>query len=364
MLLPLNIAPGVYRNGTDYQSKGRWRDASLVRWYENTMRPVGGWRKRSNNQFSGKCRGLIAWRNNSHVRWIGIGTHSKLYAMAESGALTDITPSGYTVGDADAVKSTRLGFRNIARVMKLMEPAATADKTADFSLLRQTYGAIVGQWATEAGHVQKVVGAVQQQQKVAGQAGPVWVPVTKARQQEAMRFLNDEVFTTPRYLIDAPVLARLESDGNIGRIAGAQARVLGSLVANQKLQRMVEVEAVAANKAEVYTLGEMLTDLRRGLWKEAYAGQAVDAYRRRLQLTYLEAMASKIRPAATPTVQLPPGFGPVVVNPRDFRGLLKDEMRILDRELAAAIPRTGDRATRAHLQDARDQIKEMLDPKN
>jgi len=39
-------------------------------------------------------------------------------------------------------------------------------------------------------------------------------------------------------------------------------------------------------------------------------------------------------------------------------------MRILDRELAAAIPRTGDRATRAHLQDARDQIKEMLDPKN
>lgn len=268
------------------------------------------------------------------------------------------------VGDADAVKSTRLGFRNIARVMKLMEPAATVDKTADFSLLRQTYGAIVGQWATEAGHVQKVVGAVQQQQKVAGQSGPVWVPIPKARQQEAMRFLNEEVFTTPSYLIDAPVLAKLESDGNIGRIAGAQARTLASLVANQKLQRMVEVEAVAANKADVYTLGEMLTDLRRGLWKEIYGGQAVDAYRRRLQLTYLEAMASKIKPAATPTVQLPPGFGPAAVNPRDFRGLLKDEMRLLDRELAAAIPRTGDRVTRAHLQDARDQIKEMLEPKN
>jgi hypothetical protein len=109
MLLPLNIAPGVYRNGTDYQSKGRWRDASLVRWYENTMRPVGGWRKRSSTQFFGKCRGLIAWRNNSNVRWIGIGTHSKLYAMAESGALTDITPSGYTVGDADAVFNVGYG---------------------------------------------------------------------------------------------------------------------------------------------------------------------------------------------------------------------------------------------------------------
>lgn len=109
MLLPLNVAPGVYRNGTDYQSKGRWRDASLVRWYENTMRPVGGWRKRSNTAFSGLCRGLIAWRNNSNVRWIGIGTHSKLYAMSESGTLTDITPSGYTVGDADAVLNLGYG---------------------------------------------------------------------------------------------------------------------------------------------------------------------------------------------------------------------------------------------------------------
>jgi hypothetical protein len=49
------------------------------------------------------------------------------------------------------------------------------------------------------------------------------------------------------------------------------------------------------------------------------------------------------------------------VNTRDFRPLLKDEMRTLDRELAAAIGRTGDRTSRAHLQDARDQIRKMLD---
>jgi hypothetical protein len=108
-LIPLNLPPGVYRNGTDYQSKGRWRDSSLVRWYENTMRPVGGWRKRSNSAFSGLCRGLIAWRNNANTRWIGIGTHSKLYAMSESGTLTDITPSGYTVGDPDAILNLGYG---------------------------------------------------------------------------------------------------------------------------------------------------------------------------------------------------------------------------------------------------------------
>jgi hypothetical protein len=40
--------------------------------------------------------------------------------------------------------------------------------------------------------------------------------------------------------------------------------------------------------------------------------------------------------------------------------LIKDEMRTLDRELAAAIGRTNDRTTRAHLQDARDEIARML----
>jgi len=108
-LIPLNIQPGVYRNGTDYQSKGRWRDASLVRWYEGTMRPVGGWRKRASSQLTGKCRGLLTWRTNANVRWIALGTHSKLFAMSESGTLTDITPAGFTPGNADAVLNLGYG---------------------------------------------------------------------------------------------------------------------------------------------------------------------------------------------------------------------------------------------------------------
>ena len=52
-----------------------------------------------------------------------------------------------------------------------------------------------------------------------------------------------------------------------------------------------------------------------------------------------------------------------MVNTRDFRPMLKDEMRVLDREIAAAIGRTNDRSSRAHLADVRDGIKAMLDPK-
>ena len=109
-LVPLRIPPGVYRNGTEYQTSGRWFDANLVRWFEGTLRPIGGWRKRSASQLTGSCRGLITWRDNSGDRWIAAGTHSKLYAMNEAGTLKDITPTGLTVGIADAATKTGYGY--------------------------------------------------------------------------------------------------------------------------------------------------------------------------------------------------------------------------------------------------------------
>ncbi len=270
-----------------------------------------------------------------------------------------------SVGDADAVKSTRLGFKNLRRIVDLVEPASTVDKTADYSLLRATYGAVLGQWGTEAQHVTKIIGGMNKQEKGASQSGPVWTPVPRARQKDAVRFLNDEVFSTPTALIKPAILRKLESDGNINRVTSIQGRVLGSVVANNKLQRMVEYEALATNKNDVYSLGEMLTDLRHGLWKEIYTGAPIDAYRRRLQATYIEAMASKIKPPAPnpQEVLLAQFFGGGVVNTRDFRPMLKDEMRVLDREVATAMGRASDRATRAHLADVRDGIKAMLDPK-
>ena len=110
MYIPIKLPPGVYRNGTEYQAAGRWYDANLVRWYENTLRPMGGWRKRATGQMSGSCRGFITWRDNSANRWIAAGTHTKLYAMDEGGTLKDITPTGFTTGSASALSTTGYGY--------------------------------------------------------------------------------------------------------------------------------------------------------------------------------------------------------------------------------------------------------------
>jgi hypothetical protein len=107
-LIPINIPPGVFRNGTELQSAGRWYDVNLVRWTEGAMEPVGGWEKRDTSALTGKARSLLTWKTNSDVRLMAIGTSSKLYAVTQSNVLVDITPTGFTAGSDDA--STGAGY--------------------------------------------------------------------------------------------------------------------------------------------------------------------------------------------------------------------------------------------------------------
>ena len=108
-LIPLEIQPGVYRNGTDLQSQNRWRDANLVRWSDGTMGPVGGWRVKSLAASSSKVRGLIAWTSNSNDKYFAAGSYDKLYAYTLSGTQYDITPVGYTSGREDSTTFTGYG---------------------------------------------------------------------------------------------------------------------------------------------------------------------------------------------------------------------------------------------------------------
>ncbi len=113
-LVPLNIPKGQYANGTEYQSLGRWRDVNLVRWHEDSLRPVGGWRPRANNtntavDVGGIVRGVHAWVNNDGERYVAFGMHDSLVAMLESSITDDITPAALTTGRVDATVSTGWG---------------------------------------------------------------------------------------------------------------------------------------------------------------------------------------------------------------------------------------------------------------
>lgn len=108
-LIDLNIPAGVYRNGTDLQSQGRWRDANLVRWHDGIMRPIGGWRSRTATAASYKLRGMITWNDNSADRWIATGSYNNLYAYNPGGTQFEITPEKWNTGREDALSFTGFG---------------------------------------------------------------------------------------------------------------------------------------------------------------------------------------------------------------------------------------------------------------
>ena len=111
-LIALDLPAGIYRNGTDLQSQGRWRDANLVRWHDNTMQPIQGWRTRSDTAAATKPRSLHAWIDNSNDRWIAAGTYNKLYVYNDAATQFDITPVGLTAGYEDA--NNPVGYGNLA----------------------------------------------------------------------------------------------------------------------------------------------------------------------------------------------------------------------------------------------------------
>ena len=109
MLIPLQLPPGVHANGTEFESSNRWREASLVRWHDGSMRPVGGWTVRKSSAFATAPRAMISYLDNDSDEHMAAGTYDKLYYVNPSLTVTDITPSsGFTSGSLNG--ALNLGY--------------------------------------------------------------------------------------------------------------------------------------------------------------------------------------------------------------------------------------------------------------
>jgi Met-zincin/Domain of unknown function (DUF5117)/Domain of unknown function (DUF5118) len=268
------------------------------------------------------------------------------------------------VGDQDAVKSTALGLKNIKRIMPMLM-TATVHPAEDNDDLNEIYGRLIGQWQNEMGHVVNVVGGSWSQEKYGNQPGVRFTPYSRERQRAAMQFLNENVFRTPQFFLDPAVLRRIEPDGALARIRSAQTRVLGSLLNNNRMARMIEYNAMSTDKNDTYLLRVMLDDLRDGIWTELSSPTVrIDAFRRNLGYAYLEQVASKINgPFPTAPAGVPAQFAANFAPPPDeARGLLRNQLLTLDSQLRSALPRAGDPDTRAHIIEARHRIDVILNP--
>jgi hypothetical protein len=285
------------------------------------------------------------------------------YRFSASNAYGAYGTQSEAVGDADPVKSTELGFRNIRRVVGYIAAAAT-QPMEDNADLAELYNRTVGQWATEANHVATMVAGAQVQYKSGSQPGDVYTPISRARQAEAVRFINENVFRTPTYLIRPEIGARIEAGGMVNRINNAQSRVLNTLLDDQRMNRLLDQEGTR-ERGTIYSLATMLDDVREGIWSELSGTPVIDVYRRELQNDFIAAINRKLNPPATTTTQPQfPGFTPPPPLSEDAKSHLRGQLVTLRAEIQRAVPRTSDRATQLHLQGAIYRIDQILDPKD
>ena len=269
------------------------------------------------------------------------------------------------VGDADSVKSTAMGMKNLQRVAKMLMPATAWKEGDTYEDLSEVYGRLLSQWQLEMNHVAQVVGGLNSQEKVVGQEGRVFTLVPRPRQEEAVKFLVDNAFTTPQWLIDPEILRRIEANGALMRIRNSQSSVLNQLLNDQRFARLIEQQTLDGSAA--YTAAELLATVRKGVWKELDGSTVkVDAYRRNLQNAYLELVNTKLNGvAATPAAGAGRGGGrggPGALSD-DEKPFYRAELRTLNSSVVAALGKATDHDTKAHLEGARDQIARILDPK-
>ncbi len=267
------------------------------------------------------------------------------------------------VGDADAVASTALGVKNLERVSRMLLAATTNEAGEPYDDLEEMYGRMLGQWAMEMSHVAHIVGGVYAHNKHVGQPGVIFEPVPADRQKRALQFLIDNALHTPAFMVNTDLLRRIEPVGAISRIGNAERRVLVSLLASDKLARMQE--AVVVDRGGYAPL-DYLGDVRKGVWSELDgAGPvAVDVYRRNLQRAYLDTINDVLNrpPAAAPA--LPPGITlSVAPQTGDTQLWYRGELHTLNEQVSAALGRAADTETRYHLEEVKDRIAKILDPK-
>lgn len=280
------------------------------------------------------------------------------YTPQRGGLLVNPDAQTEDIGD-DPVQASSYAIANLQRVVPNLV-AWTSTPGEDYTDLDEIYGELLGQWHRYTGHVLTVVGGAYENLKASDQNGPVYTLVPRAKQEEALQFLVDQVFETPAWLHDADLLRRIEHAGAIERIRRYQMSRLNGLLDPGRMQRLIEAEVFAPDDA--YPLAAFMEDAKKGVWHELSDSRpAIDTYRRNLQRGYLERLGYLM----TGDYSVP-NFSffwqtPVNMSQSDIPAFARAQLVQLRTEATQAARRTRDTATRYHLQDVVARIDTMLD---
>jgi hypothetical protein len=184
------------------------------------------------------------------------------------------------------------GIKNLQRIIpNLLE--WTKEENKDYSNLSDIYGQLTGQFSRYMVHVARNVGGIYLTPKTVEDTGVVYENEPKAKQKEAIAFLNNQLFTTPSWIIGNGIFDRIGGSPLI-TIGNVQDNVLNRLFSTNTLNKLIQAEAKTGSQA--YSITELFGDLKKGIWSELVAKKPIDVYRRNLQKIVYQHISNFLNP--------------------------------------------------------------------
>ena len=268
------------------------------------------------------------------------------------------------IGD-NAMRASEYGIKNLKRILPNLLQWSKEDGES-YAELEELYGALTGQFRRYMGHVTKNVGGIYDSPKTYDMSGNQFQVVPKSIQKDAVAFLNTQLFTTPKWLLDPNVLSKINPESGVEAIKGMQDATLSSLMAGDRMVRLLETSTASKDN---YSVDELITDLNKGIFSELKGNSSIDMYRRNVQKLYVDKMIELLKPGSTTVRSVPVGvtygFNTRRVNlaQTDLPSIARGQLNALKNDLKMSSSRMTDRMSKYHVLDLISRISEALDPK-
>ncbi|MBO5563731.1 MAG: zinc-dependent metalloprotease [Bacteroidales bacterium] len=245
------------------------------------------------------------------------------------------------LGD-DAVKASRYGILNLQRIIGQL-PDWNAEEGDLYANLSRMYEALVGQYNRYLGHVAANIGGRYVTNRSIEQPGAKYAAVPKERQQEALRFLDENLFRKPAWLVEVPYIFNL-TDRPDSYLYNLVNNVVSPAVL-LNVGKLDRLEQFAQYDASNYAPGEYLSDLTGLVFSELEKGRSVDSYRRYLQRRFVTSALEVVGSDASAS--------------SDARTLLLAQLQEIQKKARKA--KAPDSVTKAHWQAIAQQIAKALE---
>lgn len=185
------------------------------------------------------------------------------------------------LGD-DSMLASLYGIKNLKRIVpQILTWSYEPNKS--YAGAGEIYSGVVSQFNRYLGHVTKNVAGIYSNSITVEQTDEIAREFVPANiQKRAIAFLNEQLFTTPEWLIDRQLMEKAKIL-SVNVICSLQSGVLARLINKNTLDKMSENEILNGKKA--YTSAQMFNDLKKVIWSNL--GQS-DIYKRNMQKAYVE----------------------------------------------------------------------------